>query len=331
MLAAPMMSALPRRTLLGLAAASVASPAGAQTTLPDEGIDILVGFQSTGGPDVVARRIATALERRTGRRIGIENRPGDSGARPGDTLRRQPPNGTTLALFASPTFIAQLVERESRFDPIADLAPISLAGTWPVALAVSPRIGVSTFEEYRRWLKSGDAARRRIGSMIPDAFIDSFDRIFSREIGIDIQGTVSPGPGALANDLASGRVPAAVAGVVSLLEHHRGGRLRLLLTTGPERLAVAPDVPTVRELGMPNLEMVQWFGFFARAGTPQPLVDEWNRQIVAVLNDPLTASDLREMGLTVATSTPQQLATQLERTLATWRTRLVADGITPVR
>jgi len=320
-----------RRTLIGLAATAVAAPGAAQTIIPDEGIDILVGFQSTGGPDIVARRIASELERRIGRHIGIENRPGDAGARPGDTLKRQPPDGTVLALFASSTFIAQLVEPESRFDPIADLAPISLVGTWPVALAVSPRIGVSNFEDYRRWLKSDDPARHRIGSLIPDAFTDSFNRIFSRELGVAVRGVVSPGPGALVNDLAAGRVPAAVAGIVSLLEHHRGGRLRLLLTTGPERLAIARDIPTVRELGMPDLEMVQWFGFFARAGTPLPLIDEWNRHIVAVLSDPLVTGELAQMGLAIAASTPQQLAERLERYLAAWRTRLVSVGINPVR
>src|SRR5579872_4346747 len=84
MLTALMTPAFPRRALVGLAAAATASRASAQTIIPDEGIDILVGFQSTGGPDVVARRIAAELERRIGRRIGVENRPGDSGARPGE-------------------------------------------------------------------------------------------------------------------------------------------------------------------------------------------------------------------------------------------------------
>ena len=185
MLATPMTFHLPRRALLGFAAAAAALPAVAQTIIPDEGIDILVGFQSTGGPDVVARRISTELERRLGRRIGVENRPGDAGARPGDTLKRQPPDGTVLALFASPTFIAQLSEPGSRFDPIADLAPISLVGTWPVALAVSPKIGVSTFEEYRRWLKSDDPARHKIGSTIPDAFTN-------RSIASSLANSASP-------------------------------------------------------------------------------------------------------------------------------------------
>jgi tripartite-type tricarboxylate transporter receptor subunit TctC len=326
-----MIPALPRRTLLGLAAAAAASPGSAQTIIPDEGIDILVGFQSTGGPDVVARRIAAELERRIGRRIGIENRPGDAGARPADALLRQPPDGTVLALFASSTFVAALADPGFKFDPVTDLAPISLVGTWPVALAVSPKLGVSTFDDYRHWLKSSDPKRHRIGSLIPDAFVEAFNRIISNELGVQVQNVGSPGPGALANDLLDGRLPAAMAGIVSLLEHHRGGRLRILLTTGPRRLAVAPDIPTAHELGMPGLEIVEWYGFFARAGTPRPLIDEWNRHIVAVLNQPAIAGELAQMGLGIMPSTPQQLAERLDRHLAQWKTRLISVGITPVR
>ncbi len=331
MLAVPMTSTLPRRAVVGLAAASVASRGDVQTIIPDEGIDILVGFQSTGGPDLVARLIAANLERRINRRVGVENRAGDAGARPGDTLRRQPADGTVLALFASSTFVAALADRDFRFDPIADLAPISLVGTWPLALAISPKLGITSFEDYRLWLKSGDPVRRKIGSLIPDAFVESFSRILSRELGVSIQNTAALGPAALANDLADGRLPAALAGIVSLLPHHRSGRLRILLTSGPERLAIAPDIPTARELGMPGLEIVEWYGFFARARTPQPLIDEWNRHIVAVLDDPLIAGELAQTGLRIVSSTPQQLAGLLERHLAQWKARMISVGITPVR
>lgn len=100
----------------------------AQTPLPDKGLRIIVGFVNYGGADRMARSIAAELERRIGRRIGIENRPGDAGARPGYTLLRQPPDGTVLALFASSTFVASLADADFRFDPVADLPRRHLAG-----------------------------------------------------------------------------------------------------------------------------------------------------------------------------------------------------------
>lgn len=320
-----------RRTLL-LASPAVLplSVTMARTTLPDATIDILVGFQSTGGPDVVARRLAAELERRMGRRVGVENRPGDAGAQPGELIKRQPPDGTTLALFASTTFVARLSDRDFPFDPVADLAPVCLIGTWPVGLAVSPAVGVTTFDAYLAWLKSGSASHRKIGNPVPDAFIQAFDRIFSREIGASIESVPYRGAGALANDLATGRLPAAVAGIVSLLEHHRGGRLRLLMTTSPERLAIVPEIPTAREVGLPGLQGLEWYGIFVRAGTPQPLIDEWNSQIGSVLRDPLVAGEFEQMGLTIVSSTPQDLAARLDLYLREWRARMVAAGLQPV-
>lgn len=321
---------LRRRILLAAPAILPLSVTMAQTTLPDEAMDIVVGVQSIGGLDVIARRLAAELERRIGRRVGVENRPGDAGAQPGETIKRQPPDGTALALFASATFAAWLGDRDFPFDPLADLAPVSLVGTWPIGLAVSPAVGVTTFEAYLAWLKSGSAPHRKIGNPVLGAFSQTFDRIFSHEIGVPIESVPYRSVGALANDLASSRLPAAVSGIASLLEHHRGGRLRLLMITAPERLAIAPEIPTAREVGLPGLEGLEWFGFFLRAGTPQPLIDEWNRQIGSVLRDPLVAGQLEQMGVTVAPSTPQELATRLDLYLKEWRARMVAAGLQPV-
>jgi tripartite-type tricarboxylate transporter receptor subunit TctC len=326
-----MTPALLRRTALGLAAAAGATAARGQTIIPDGTIDVLVGFQSTGGPDVIARRIAAELERGLGRRVVVENRSGSAGALPGRLLQRQPADGTTLALMASTSFVARLVERDFPFDPIADLAPITMVGTWPIGLAVSPRTGVTSFAEYLGWLKAGGPERARIGNLVPDAFIEAFDRLLSREFGVSVRGAPVPGAGAMVNELADGAFPAVVAGLTSLLEHHRGRRLRLLMTTGPERSAVAPDVPTARELGLSRLQIVEWYGFFARSGTPQPLIEEWNRRIGAVLRNPALAGELEQMGLEIAPSTPEELAMRLSRHLKEWETHFDNVGLKPVR
>jgi tripartite-type tricarboxylate transporter receptor subunit TctC len=321
---------LRRRALLATSAILPLSATMAQTTLPNEAIDIVVGLQSTGGLDVVARRIAAELERRTGRRVGVENRPGDAGAQPGETLKRQPPDGTALALFASVTFAAWLIDRGFPFDPVAELAPVGLVGTWPIGLAVSPAVGVKTFDAYVDWLKSGSAPHRRIGNPVSGPFVRTFDRIFSREMGVPIESVPYRSVAALANDLADGRLPAAVSGIASLLEHHRGGRLRLLMITAPERLAIAPEIPTAREVGLTGLPSLEWYGFFVRSGTPQPLIDEWNRQINSVLRDSRIAGEFEQMGVTIAPSTPQELAAHLDLYLKEWRARMIAAGLQPV-
>src|SRR5581483_8692990 len=137
-----------------------------------------------------------------------------------------PKDGSMLAFLASTTLVSKLAERDFPFDPLVDLAPVSLAGTWPMGLAVSPRMGVSSLKDYLAWLRAGDSERHKVGSTASNAFVQAFNLMFAREIGVPL--TVEPyrGTQPMVNDLAEGRLPAAISGIVSLLEHHRGGRLR---------------------------------------------------------------------------------------------------------
>src|SRR3954469_2182237 len=114
-----------RRSFLDLAAAA-ASGARAETTLPDKTLHLLVGFQANGGTDVICRLIATQLERRLGRRVIVENKPGGSGGLPGQLVAKGPPDGTTLAFLASTTLVAKFGPTEFPFDPQRDLKPVSL-------------------------------------------------------------------------------------------------------------------------------------------------------------------------------------------------------------
>lgn len=319
-----------RAFLLAAPAVLPVSATTAQTTLPDQALDILIGFQATGGIDTLARRIAARLEGRLGRRVVVDARPGESGALAGEALIRQPADGTALALLASTSLLTRLSRRDFPFDPANDLAPVSLLGTWPIGLAVSPRLGLSTFNAYFAWIKAGDDGRRRLGNTASDVFVEVCRRLLARNHGIGIETVTYRGAGAMVNDLADGRLPAAVSGMVSLLAPHRGGRLRVLMTTAPERLAVAPDIPTARELGFGNLQTVEWFGFFVRAGTPQPLIGEWNRQLVAVMNNPGAIEELAQLGLQVTPSTPQELAARMASHFEDWRARMIAVGLQPV-
>lgn len=320
---------LHRRTLLA-APALLPMAVPAQTILPDETLDILVGFQAAGGLDMLARRIAARLEARIGRRVRVDNRSGASGAMAGELITRQPADGTTLALLASTSLLTRLIRPDFPFDPLNDLTPVTLLGTWPIGLAVSPSTGLQTFGAYLAGLKSGDAARRKLGNTASDVFVEAVDRMLDKAFGLSFDIVHYAGAAPMVHDLEEGSLPAAVSGIVSLLMHHRGGRLRILMTTSPERLAAAPDIPTARELGIGGLQTVEWFGFFARAGTPQPLIDEWNRQLVAVIDNPSAAEELALIGLQVMPSTPQELSARLAASLNEWRERMTAVGLQPV-
>jgi tripartite-type tricarboxylate transporter receptor subunit TctC len=335
-----MTKSLPRRrSFLALGAVCAAptiapllalpSRAWAETTLPDKTLHILVGFAPGGGADKMARVIAARLERRLGRHVAVENKPGGTAALPGDLLVRGAKDGSVVAFLASTTLASKFVVPDFPFDPLTDLSAITLAGTSETALAVSPVVGASTFADYLQWLKTGDADRRRIGNTSSSAFVEVFGRLISREIDASLQTVAYRGALPMVNDLQSGRLPAGVTALTSLLEHHRGGRLRLLLTSGHQRLPIARDVPTAAELGYPDLEMTEWFGFFASSAVPAPLVAEWNRHLRDVLADREARAELVSLGLDVETSTPEAFTALVASYLSAWKRRLELVGMGP--
>ena len=329
-----MVLALLRRSLLGGAACAAPAlffpAARAQTILPERGLRILVGFQANGGTDIIARLIATQLQRRLGRHVVVENKPGDFGRdarRIGEEgidrwLDPGLPRLDNPGLAAGPSRLSLQSARRSR----ADFARGQLAD----GLAVSPKLGISTFEEYLNYLKSDEADRRKLGTTASDAFIRAFNLMFSKELGITMKGVPFRGAAALVGDLADGRIPAAVSEMVSLLQHHRGGRVKLLMTTSSQRLAVAKAIPTARELGYSGLEVVEWFAYFAKAGTAAPVIDEWNRLVRAVLDDGNLRGELTQLGLDVESSTPQELTARVTAIRRSGRARMQSVGMQPI-
>jgi len=325
-----------RRALIALGAlaaplaapAILSRPARARTTLPDTGLTILVGYVAGGGTDLVVRAIATQLEQRLGRHVVIQNRPGASGEIPGEILKKGPPDGSTIAILASTSLVSKLATKDFPFDPLTDLSPITLAGTFPIGLGVSPKLDLRSFDEYIAWLKAGDAKRRRLGNTSSEAFIRVLNLLLDRSIGVSLDLADYRGAAPMVNDIAEGRIPAGAAAMTSMLVAHRGHRLRLLMTTGTKRLKVAPDVPTARELGYAKLEMEEWFAFFTAPGTPEPIVNEWNRQLGSAIQ--AVADEVAEIGLTAATSTPAEVTALVAGHQKTWEARMKEVGMTPV-
>jgi tripartite-type tricarboxylate transporter receptor subunit TctC len=320
-----------RRSILALGAAAAAPTfASAQTELPDRALRIVVGFSAGGGSDIMARLIGTALERRTGRRVTVENRPGGTGAAAGEALKIGAADGTIVAFMPSPSLIAKIFTPSYPFDPATDIVPITTAGTFIDALAVPSSLGVSTVAEYVTWLKTGEPGRNRLGAAANDALLKFYVGLFSREFGVRLDGVPFRGTSALINDMADGKVPAGVAGLTSFLVAHRANRIRILATSGSKRVSIAPDLPTAAETGYPGLTMEEWYGFYARTGTPEPMIEAWNRALVAVLDSKEVREQLTQLGLDVETSTPAAAAERMVAHTKKWQAALRALGIQPL-
>jgi tripartite-type tricarboxylate transporter receptor subunit TctC len=320
-----------RRTFLmssALAAPAIV-PVGslAQTASRDKDYRIFVGFEAGGGADSVARAIAIQLQRRTSRRVRVDNRTGQNGAMPGEIVRKSPPDGVEIALLSSTTLISRLSNKDFPYDPAKDLTPVMEAGTFSIAFAVAPAIEPQTFEEYLEWIKGG-AERRRIGVSSNTTFVQVFNVLLKRAINQTLEPVQYRGVVPILGDMHDGKIPASVNTLTSLLPPHRGKRARILMITGADRLRVAPQIPTAIELGYPKLNMVEWFGFFVAPKTPPEIVDELHRTLRLVMEDPETVGILRPIGLEVHTSTPDELKTLIAAHRKAWEDRMEYTGVT---
>jgi len=318
-----------RRALLTLwsiaAPALVPSLARADFITP-KNITILVGFSPGGGIDVLARVLAPKVESRIGRRIKVENHAGTNGSLVMESLKKGPPDGSLIACVPSTAVAAAITERAPSTDPRADMVPLSLAGTYPMVLAVSPTIGVTTLNQYAEWLR-GDPARARIGITGSDGYLDTYARLLGRELGVTLQGVAYRGGRPLINDLRDNKISSGILSLPTALEFHRGGKLKIVITSAEKRLSFAPDLPTAFEIGRPNLASTEWYGFFSCRGTPEQVVAEWNFQIRAVLGQKETAAELVNVGIDVQTSTPEQLTAWVDGTLELWKNRMASLGM----
>ena len=325
---------LDRRSFLVLGASAVpvatAGIAWGQNALPDKPIRLFIGFEAGGGADAVARAIAAELQRRLGRHVAVEIRAGSSGALPGEVVRKGPTDGSQLALLSSTTLVSRLSSKDFPYNPAVDLAPITQVGTFPIAFAVSPTLGIESFSDYLQWLKAGDARRRRIAVSSNTAFVQVLNILLAQSTGETLEPVSYRGAVPMVNDLQDGRIPATVNTVTSLLPAHRGGRCRILFVTGEKRLAIAPNIPTAPELGYPRLDMEEWFAFFAAPATPPPILATWGRTLRAVIENGDVSDALRPLGLEVKISAAEDLTALIQRHQQEWTARMNAAGMKPI-
>jgi tripartite-type tricarboxylate transporter receptor subunit TctC len=319
---------LSRRVFLAAPAVLGAASVRAQGVLPARGVRIIIGYPVGGGTDEMARVIAAALQQRLSRPVTIENRPGAAGAAVGEILKKAPSDGSVLGFIPTATLVGRLTTKSFPFDPQTDIMPLTLAGTYPTGLAVSRKIEVATLGGYGKWLV--DNARpedRRFGTTSLQSFTHFFGLMVGRALGQPLEAVYFKGASPMVADLEQGKIPAATSGLTSLLQHHRGSRLRILVSSGNQRSKIAPDIPTVVELGYPALELQNWYAFFGPAGLPPEVAAAWERELRGTLDSRNTTELLTQLGLDVETSTGEQCAKRLAADMVHWQSILDTLGL----
>ncbi|HKE42435.1 MAG TPA: Bug family tripartite tricarboxylate transporter substrate binding protein [Casimicrobiaceae bacterium] len=304
-----------------------AASAGAQATF-DKPIRIIVGFAPGGTADLIARVVADKMKDSLGQPVIVDNRPGAIGRIAAEAVKNAAPDGTTIMVMPiGPMAVVPHSTRNLNYDPLRDFAPVALGATFDFAIAAGPESGAKSWSEFAAWVKANPdkAAYATSGAGSLPHF---FGALLSNELGVPMLHVAYKGSGAYINDLIGGAIPAAIDAMADLTEFHRAGKVRILATSGATRSKALPDVPTFKELGLSSVVATGWFGFFAPAKTPGPIVDALNRAINKALQSPDVVAKLSGIGMDPATSTPDQFAVILVSDYQKWGPIVKATGFT---
>ncbi|HYC45647.1 MAG TPA: tripartite tricarboxylate transporter substrate binding protein [Burkholderiales bacterium] len=301
--------------LLALCAA-FASSAFAQNW-PTKPIRVLVGFAPGGSTDVSARWTGEIVSKELGQPVVVENRPGASGSIAIEAMMRGPHDGHTIVVGSDSSFYQPVLNPSLPYRADKDLKPITILTYQPIVIAVHPAPGWRSIADLVK------AAKARPGEIAyalssPTGTQAVAGGVFFRMAGVKLIPVPYKGGAQAIVDLVSGQVPVAVLGTTPVVPQAQAGRVRLLAVTSKARAKVLPDVPTLAELGYPDMDIGQWFGAVAPAGVPNDVVTRLSNAFNKALSDQKIAQRFFATGLEVVGGSPEDMRKRMAAELVIW-------------
>lgn len=316
------------RAAMAVAIGAAAAPASAQ----GGPIRILVGFPPGGSTDVIARHLAQGMQQELGRPVIVENRGGAGGQIAAQALKAAAPDGATLFLSNSHTVsMIPLTILNPGFDTAKDFTPVGLVAINPDVLAVNPAVigkPTANLREFAAWAKE-NPGKGNVGVPAPASAPDFAVGVIAAALKSDLKSVPYRGDGPVAQDLVGGQIAGGIGSVGAMLQHAKAGKIRMVAVNGTSRLALLPDVPTYAEQGVPGYEEVIFTAMFAPAGTPPALIQRYNAVITKLVKSPDFAEKLSALGITAASSTPEELAARMVKTHEAWTAMVAKAGYKP--
>ncbi|MEO5845792.1 MAG: tripartite tricarboxylate transporter substrate binding protein [Caldimonas sp.] len=295
----------------------LAATAATAQDFPQKTLTLVVGFVAGGGADTAARIIAKKVGENLKQTIVIDNRAGAGGNLAHQHVATAAPDGTTILLGSvGPLAVAPHMMKVG-YDPLKDLAPLTMGVTFPNVLVVNSGLGVKSLAEYIALAKAKPGALEYASTGSGSAS-HLAGELFNARAGVEVLHIPYKGGAQAMQDVLSGRV-AAYFSVPSTAEPHiEAGKLIPLATTGLTRPAFMANIPTIAESGFPGFSATNWYAFVAPGKTPVPILERWNRELVKAMNDPEVKEELLKRGLTPAPSTRDELAKFIASESVAW-------------
>ena len=279
----------------------------AQANYPERPIRIVVPYAPGGGTDINARQVQPKLQERWGQTVVIDNRPGGNAMIGADIVAKAQPDGYTVLMSASSEIATNIsLFKKMPYDPIRDFEPVTLVSNTPVVIVAHPSTGVKTIADLIATAKTRKYSYASVGTASPQHLAGEWLKSLAK---IDMTHIPYKGAGPAMLDNLGGHVPIGFLSLAPAVPHIRAGRLNALAVTSAQRSSSIANVPTMKDVGFPDIELVQWYGVFVPAKTPRVIVDKLNRDMNTVFNLPDVKENLAQVGADViANTTPEQFA-----------------------
>jgi tripartite-type tricarboxylate transporter receptor subunit TctC len=311
---------------LGGLALLASGPAMAEAAYPNRTIKLIVPYPPGGTTDLLGRLIADQIKSGLNATVIVENKPGAGTTLGADLVAHASPDGYTLLLATSTTLaINKTLYKQLPYDPGKDFAAISLVASVPFALIVNPGIPAKTLSEFIAYAKAnpglaygsaGNGSPQHLGA-----------ELLKSQAGIAIRHVPYRGSVPAMLDVIANHIPFMIVDLEPALPQIKEGKVRVLGVTTPKRVAVAPDIPTMAESGLPGYQLVAWQGVVAPAGTPRDIVDALAAQVAKMLADPATSGRFATLAIEpLPRSTPDSFAAYIKTEVDRWATIVKSSG-----
>jgi tripartite-type tricarboxylate transporter receptor subunit TctC len=311
-------------TLVTLGTGLVGSAFAQADNFPTKPIRLIVPYAAGGGTDLVMRAIAPGMSEALGQPIVVENRPGAGTITATEAAVRADPDGHLLLAVGAPIYLNTALGIKTPYDPLRDLAPVSLLVNNPGLLLVGNSVSAKNVKELIALSKSqkGGLSYASAGT---GSIAHLAGELLKARIGIDMLHIPYKGSAPALADLMGGQLPVAIDAMIPSAAQVRAGKVRALAILASERSPLLPDVPTMAEAGFPGLEASATFGLMLPAKTPPAVIAKVHAAMRRAISQPATRKQLDEMGYQVVANTPEQFGAFLREQITTW-TKIVKDN-----
>jgi tripartite-type tricarboxylate transporter receptor subunit TctC len=294
---------------------------------PDRPLTLIVPFPAGSSTDIVGRILAQRLGARLGQQVVIDNRAGASGNIGADAVAKAAPDGYTLGIATASTHaLAASLSANLPYDPIKDFTPVGIIGGQPYVLVIYPGLPAKNLAELIALAKTKPGALN-YGSAGVASLAHLAAALFASQAGVSLTHVPYKSSAQSVTDMMTGRLEMQFATIAPTLSTIRDGKLRALVTTGAQRSAVLPEIPTVAESGLPGYEAVLWMALVMPPGTPAAIVTRLNRELNEVLKSPETREALIAQGVEPEPGPPDALTQRIRTDIDKWRNVVAKSGV----